>query len=243
MPLEHPIETGFDRLEQLQQQFENLSAQSILAAAADHPLVGRVALASSFGAEAAVLLHMLARIDSELPVLFIDTELLFPETLAYQSALATRLGLRNVVTLKADRARLFAQDPDNLLNHFDPDACCTLRKTEPLEQALESYDSWITGRKQFHGGQRAQLPLLEYDAKQRIKINPLYNWSAADMAAYRTEHNLPEHPLIKRGYGSIGCRPCTRPLHAGETGRDGRWDGSDKTECGIHLLSPMKGAA
>jgi phosphoadenosine phosphosulfate reductase len=243
MPLEHPIETGFDRLEQLQQQFENLSAQGILGAALDHPLVGRIALASSFGAEAAVLLHMLARIDNEVPVLFIDTELLFPETLTYQCELAARLGLRNVVTLKADRTRLFAQDPDNLLNHFDPDACCRLRKTEPLQQALASYDSWITGRKRFQGGQRAELPLLEYETTDRIKINPLYNWSAGDMAAYRKAHNLPDHPLIKRGYGSIGCRPCTRPLQAGETGRDGRWDGSDKTECGIHLPSAIKGAA
>ncbi len=243
MPLERPIDTGFDRLEVLQQRFENLSAEAILAITLQHPLVGRAALTSSFGAEAAVLLHMIARIDNELPVLFIDTEMLFPETLTYQSELAAHLGLRNVVTIRAVRATLFERDPDNLLSHFDPDACCALRKTEPLARALESYDSWITGRKQFHGGQRTRLPLLEYDVKDRIKINPLYNWSAADVVAYCQRHDLPAHPLIKQRYGSIGCRPCTRPLHAGETGRVGRWDGIDKTECGIHRSSPMKGAA
>lgn len=243
MPLKHQIDTGFDRLKILQRRFETLSAEDILKVAVGNPLIGRVALTSSFGIEAAILLHMLAQIDKSLSVLFIDTELLFPETLAYQAKLAAKLGLSNVVTLKADREDLFVRDPDNLLNHFDPDACCALRKTEPLEKALKGYDSWITGRKQFHGGQRTKLPLLEYDANGRIKINPLYNWSAEDVAAYRIQHNLPEHPLIKRGYGSIGCRPCTRPLRSGEEGRAGRWDGFDKTECGIHFPAAVKGAA
>jgi phosphoadenosine phosphosulfate reductase len=243
MPLEHTIGTGFDRLDVLQQRFKNLSAEAILAIALQHPLVGRVALTSSFGAEAAVLLHMVSAIDNDLPILFIDTELLFPETLDYQSELAAQLGLRNVVTVGAERTALFERDPDNLLNHFEPDECCTLRKTEPLARALAGFDSWITGRKQFHGGQRTRLPLLEYDANERIKINPLYNWSAADVATYCQQNNLPAHPLVSRGFGSIGCRPCTRPLLANETGRDGRWDGTDKTECGIHWSSSMKGAA
>ena len=225
----------------LRRQFERLTTQDLFKAIKGHPLLGRTALSSSFGAEASVLLHLAAQSYPDIPILFIDTELLFPETLAYQRDLSEQLGLTNVITVKATREVLFEKDADNLLSHFDPDACCTLRKTEPLEKALANFDSWITGRKRFHGGQRAVLPLIERDHRGRIKINPLYNWSANDIADYRERHALPAHPLVGRGYASIGCRPCTRPIRAGESARDGRWDGSEKSECGIHL--PVQGAA
>lgn len=241
MPLDQQIATGDEQLALLNKQFANLSTETLIARLHSHPQLGKVALASSFGAEAAVLLHLVAQIIPDLPVLFIDTELLFRETLEYQVQLSKKLGLTNVITVMADREALFLRDPDNLLNHFEPDTCCALRKTEPLERALSQFDSWITGRKRFHGGQREGLQLLELDHQGRIKINPLNNWTSEDVIAYRKKHSLPAHPLIERGYASIGCRPCTRPLRAGESGRDGRWGDSDKTECGIHL--PVKGAA
>jgi len=157
--------------------------------------------------------------------------------------LSSRLRLENIITLRAGRKAIFERDPDNMLSHFNPDACCHLRKTEPLETALAGFDSWITGRKRFHGGQRTSLPLLEFDGTGRIKINPLFNWRPSDIADYRAAHDLPAHPLASRGYTSIGCRPCTRPRKAGEAPREGRWGGMAKTECGIHLIPQLKGVA
>jgi len=241
MPLDQNARPQSNRLSDLNRQLEGLPTGVMFDRLAGHSQLGRLALASSFGAEAAVILHLASRSNPDLPILFIDTELLFPETLTYQRDLAAALGLTNVITIRAEREVLFKRDPENLLHIYDPDACCALRKTEPLEKALARFDSWISGRKRFHGGQRHQLPLLELDHADRIKINPLYNWSADDVASYFNRHMLPKHPLIQRQYASIGCQPCTRPLKAGETARSGRWAGSDKTECGIHFRT--KGAA
>ena len=197
--------------------------------------VRRVAMVSSFGADSAVLLHMVAQIDQDLPVLFIDTLALFPETLSYQRDLAVHLGLRNIQTIAPDRAALFVRDPDGLLHRADSDACCGLRKAEPLERALAGYDGWITGRKRFQADTRAALERAELDGGTgRIRLNPLADWSAVQIAAYMDAHDLPRHPLVARGYPSIGCQPCTTRVLTGEDQRAGRWRGSEKIECGIH---------
>jgi len=126
-------------------------------------------------------------------------------------------------------------DPENTLHMTAPDRCCDLRKSRPLQTALAEFDTWITGRKHFHSGQRAQLPFFEDDGKGRLKVNPLIHWSAPDVNRYIEQHGLPRHPLVKRGYSSIGCTPCTTKTSASESIRAGRWRGIDKQECGIHF--------
>lgn len=193
----------------------------------------KLALVSSFGAESAVLLHMAARVDPSIPVLFLDTGQLFAQTLDYRRALAKRLGLTDVRDLRPAYADLAVNDPAADLWKTDTDGCCRIRKVLPLERALGGFDAWITGRKQFQGALRATLPVVEI-AEGRVKFNPLANWTKDQIDAYAAEHDLPAHPLTAFGYPSIGCWPCTRPVEAGDDVRAGRWAGSDKTECGIH---------
>lgn len=197
---------------------------------------GKVALVSSFGAESVVLLHMLAVIDRSAPVIFVDTGMLFTETLVYQTEVAERLGLTGLrIVRAADTAK---EDPDGTLHRVDTDACCALRKTAPLQAALAGYDGWITGRKRFQAGTRAALDFFEVeDGTGRIKINPLAHWAPEDVRAYMDENRLPRHPLVARGYPSIGCAPCTSPVAPGEDPRAGRWRGSAKKECGIHFVN------
>lgn len=198
------------------------------------PRLGRRALVSSFGAESAVLLHYVNGLFPKIPVLFIETGRHFPETLAYRDALVDRLDL-NIVNVRPDDAMLSAEDHDGSLHRRDPNMCCTLRKTFPLSDALESYDTWISGRKRYQASTRASLPAIERDGAH-IKLNPLVFWSAEEIDAYFEAHDLPRHPLVAKGYRSIGCAPCTRPVRNGEDPRAGRWaDNPDKTECGIHL--------
>ena len=193
----------------------------------------RVALVSSFGAESAVLLHLAAQLKPDLPVLFLDTGMLFGQTLDYRRQLAAELGLKDVRDLRPRFEDLAIGDPAAELWKTDPDACCRIRKVIPLDLALEGYAAWITGRKRFHGGERLRLPVVEaHDG--RVKFNPLANWRKADLDAYAAAHGLPEHPPVAFGYPSIGCWPCTSPVDEGSDLRSGRWSGSQKTECGIH---------
>jgi phosphoadenosine phosphosulfate reductase len=209
-------------------------AEVIARVLADHP--GRAATVSSFGAESVVLLHLLSLVDRAAPVLFLDTEMLFPATLAYQREVAARLGLTGVQVIRPDRARAFARDPDGDLHRRDPDLCCALRKTEPLDAALRGYTAWVTGRKRHQTRGRAALDIFEADAEGRLKVNPLASWSTAEVVAYIDRHGLPRHPLVREGFLSIGCAPCTTRVAPGEDARAGRWRGRDKDECGIHLV-------
>lgn len=214
-------------------RFATMDARALLRLAIEDLYPGRIALVSSFGADSAVLAHMVASIDRSTPVVFIDTGHLFPETLAYRDRLVEMLKLDNVRTQKPDPAALAAQDPDVFLWSSDPDACCALRKVEPLAIALKGYDAWITGRKRYQSVTRATLPLFEADGAH-VKVNPLAAWGMADIVAYLDRHQLPRHPLVAKGYPSIGCIPCTSPVKPGEDPRAGRWRGRGKTECGIH---------
>ncbi len=208
---------------------------SEIAASAIEEFRGRIALVSSFGAESAALLHLVASIDPETPVLFIDTDKHFVQTNAYREELTHRLGLRNVLQIRPDTDETAEIDPKGDLWKRDNDACCALRKVRPLSKALEDYDAWFTGRKRMHGSLRAFLPLVEA-AAPHIKINPLARWSAEELAAYMTVHDLPPHPLVETGFSSIGCWPCTAPTAPGDDARAGRWRGLVKTECGIHRM-------
>ncbi|HEY1753527.1 MAG TPA: phosphoadenylyl-sulfate reductase [Caulobacteraceae bacterium] len=192
-----------------------------------------VALVSSFGAESAVMLHLAASARPAIPVLFLDTGMLFGQTLDYRQQLAARLGLTDVRDLRPRFEDLAIRDPKADLWKTDTDGCCHIRKVIPLDAALGGFSAWITGRKRFHGGDRLRLPVVEA-TDGRLKFNPLANWTKADLDAYAAEHDLPEHPLVPFGYPSIGCWPCTSPVEEGSDVRSGRWAGSQKTECGIH---------
>ena len=228
-----PLKEIADRQNQLHAKS---TPQMILRHALEDVRIGDTALVSSFGAESVVLLHMAAQIDRSVPVIFLDTEMLFDETLTYQKDVAATLGLTDIRVITPDRAAVLERDNEGLLHQADVDACCALRKSEPLERALAPFGSWITGRKRYQNGQRAQLPVFEKDpASQSIKVNPLANWDKDQIASYIWTHQLPKHPLVAKGYPSIGCRPCTHAVGVGEDDRAGRWKGTEKTECGIHF--------
>jgi phosphoadenosine phosphosulfate reductase len=225
----HPI----DEIEVLRVAFEDAPPEAVLEAVLD-TFPDQVAMVSSFGAEAAVLLKMVADVDRDLPVLMIDSLLLFEETLDYQRTLSRHLGLRNVQIVQPSPDDLRRADPDDTLNARDPDACCEIRKVLPLDRALRRWPVSITGRKRFQASTRTALQVIERD-ETRLKVNPLARWTAQDLRAYMDAHALPLHPLVAKGYRSIGCSPCTTPVRADEDDRAGRWRGLEKVECGIHF--------
>jgi len=235
MPLEAPLAPVADRVRDLNERYRHHGATSVLEHALRDAQVGRVALVSSFGAESVVLLHMISVMDRTTPVLFLNTEMLFEETLRYQREVAEKLGLTDVRLIRPDRTQVFLRDPDGVLNGSNPDACCSLRKTEPLDAALEPFDAWITGRKRFQGGARAAMQFFEFGELGRIKVNPLAHWERGDVQDYILNNRLPRHPLVARGYPSLGCAPCTSRVAKDEDERSGRWRGSEKVECGIHF--------
>ena len=232
-----PELTDTARAAVLSRMYTGLSGEDMLREALLGELRGRIAMVSSFGAESVALLHLVAKVDPTTPVIFLNTEMLFPETLAYQTVVAQHLGLSDLRVIHPASDDLLREDPDNSLHMITPDACCDLRKTRPLAQALAGFDGWITGRKRYQSGAREDLPLFETDQAGRLKLNPLADWKAGDAAAYIRQHGLPPHPLVAQGYPSIGCAPCTSKVAAGEDPRAGRWRGSDKTECGIHFVN------
>ena len=217
----------------MQARFEGVSAQDMLRELLAGELRGRIAAVSSFGAESAVLLHMVAQVDVDVPVVFTNTQKMFGETLAYRDELAEKLGFTDLRVFRPDPRLLAIKDKTGLRWSYDPDGCCDLRKVEPLRRALAPFDSWISGRKGFQSGTRTALPRFEED-EGRLKINPLADWDKAKLDAYFAEHDLPRHPLEAQGYLSIGCAPCTTKVAPGEDPRAGRWRSFDKVECGIH---------
>lgn len=223
----------------LDRRFRGQDARDVIAAAIGTLFRNRITLVSSFGADAAVLLHLVSEVDRSTPVTFIDTGQLFDETLRFRDDLAERLGLSDVRTVTPDADRLKRLDPERFLWQSDPELCCRIRKVAPLAEALGDFPAWISGRKRFQNALRAALPVFEADGA-RIKINPLADWSAKDVTAYAQAHGLPEHPLVKHGFLSIGCMPCTTRVKPGEDPRAGRWRGSTKTECGIHVTHALE---
>jgi phosphoadenosine phosphosulfate reductase len=195
----------------------------------------RLAVVSSFGTESAALLKVVADVDPAIPVVFLDTGWLFAETLAYRDTLIAALGLRDVRSIQPLADVLTRDDPDSELWFSDPDACCRIRKVEPLKRALSPFAAWINGRKRFQGGARAIIPVVEDDGA-RLKFNPLANVSPEDIAAIYALSKLPAHPLMASGFRSVGCMPCTSRATADEDSRAGRWRGRGKTECGIHTM-------
>jgi phosphoadenosine phosphosulfate reductase len=214
--------------------FDEMDGVAVLRQAAEL-LPDDLAIVSSFGADSVVLLHMVAQVDKGLPVYFLETGKHFPETLAYVETLKDQLGLSNLRVLHPDARDLARFDPDGTLWETDPDSCCHIRKTEPLDGAMAGFGGWVTGRKRYQTSERGVLPHFELTSDDRIKVNPLAYFSDADVTTYKATHGLPEHPLFAKGYKSIGCAPCTTIVAEGEDPRAGRWRGLNKKECGIHF--------
>ncbi len=221
--------------QELDRALRTASPADVIAAALQ--AVGRehLAVVSSFGTELAALLKVMADVDPAIPVIFLDTGWLFEETLAYRDTLIATLGLRDVRSIQPLEATLSREDPDRELWFSDPDACCRIRKVEPLARALAPFDAWVNGRKRFQGGARAVIPVVEDDGA-RLKFNPFANVSREEIAAIYTLAKLPPHPLVATGYLSVGCMPCTSRTSPDEDARAGRWRGRPKTECGIHTV-------
>ena len=217
----------------LNARFESAGTQEVVNAVLSEKLLGNVAVVSSFGTESAVLLDIVARADPDTPVVFLDTGKMFPETLAYRDTLVDRLGLTNIRNTTPDAAALEAKDATGLRWSYDPDGCCEIRKVLPLAKAMREFDASISGRKGFQASTRSGIARFELDG-DRIKFNPLADWTKADLDRWFEERDLPRHPLEAEGYPSIGCAPCTSVVKPGEDPRAGRWRGWDKVECGIH---------
>lgn len=220
--------------EALSARYERMDPRDMIADALSQPHFSRPAVVSSFGADSVVLLHLVALTRPDLPVLFIDTGKLFGETLRYRDRLQHFLGLEDVRTVAPKKVDIDERDPMGALNRTDPDACCAVRKTAALQRALEPFDSWISGRKRHQSALRAHMAIVEI-VDGRVKLNPLANWSPERIKEHFIEHRLPEHPLVKDGYLSIGCLPCSERARPGDDPRAGRWSNFEKTECGIHL--------
>ena len=218
----------------MERRFAGVSTRAMLKELLTGELKGRVAAVSSFGAESAVLLHLIASIDRDIPVIFLNTQKIFGETLAYRDELSEKLGFTDLRVFRPDPRLLAAKDATGLRWSYDPDGCCDLRKVEPLRRALAPFDAWLSGRKGFQAGTRQAMPRFEED-EGRLKLNPLADWDKSTLDAYFTEHKLPRHPLEAEGYPSIGCAPCTSKVLPGEDPRAGRWRGWEKVECGIHV--------
>ena len=225
-----------DRIAALNDRYDGCSTLDALRAVLEVEFAGKTAVVSSFGTESAVLLQLVAQIAPDTPVIFLDTLMHFPETIAYRQALETQLGLTDVRDVRPDPAGLLAEDPSGTLHKTDPDRCCYVRKTLPMVRALQGFSCWITGRKRFQGQSRSNISLFEVQDRW-VKVNPLYKWSRDTVEEAFATSGLPRHPLMDKGYLSVGCAPCSAPVAPGETDtRAGRWAGQDKNECGIHFV-------
>jgi phosphoadenosine phosphosulfate reductase len=222
------------QLKDFQERAKDRDAHGILELALKGEMTGKTAVVSSFGAESAVLLKLVADIDPNTPILFLNTGKLFGETLRYRDRLQDVLGLGDVRSLSPSLEERGKLDPEGTLWSRNTDACCDFRKTVPLSRALEPFQAQVTGRKRFQTRERADMQPVEF-FQGRLRFNPLWQWDLHQLEAFMERNKLPQHPLVEDGYPSIGCMPCTRRVQAGEDYRAGRWSGLDKDECGIHL--------
>ena len=225
--------TGQSPAQALDRALRSASPAEVIEAALKAVGREKLALVSSFGTESAALLKVMADVDPAIPVVFLDTGWLFEETLAYRDTLIATLGLRDVRSIKPLEQALSQEDPDRELWFSDPDACCRIRKVEPLQRALAPFLAWINGRKRFQGSLRAEMAVVEDDGA-KLKFNPFANVEREEIEAIYQLAKLPPHPLLASGYLSIGCMPCSSRTAPGEDARAGRWRGRAKTECGIH---------
>ena len=189
---------------------------------------------SSFQSHSLVMLHIISRIDKTIPVYFINTGYHFPETVKFKDHITALFGL-NTIDLKSEVPKHMQRDSEGrLLFTSDPDHCCYLNKTQPMDSALRSHDVWINGVRADQSSVRAAMKVEQPAPNNTIRFHPMLDWSAKMIWQYQKEYNLPTHPLEEKGYVSIGCEPCTRRLDPGMQEREARWYGLKKVECGLH---------
>jgi phosphoadenosine phosphosulfate reductase len=226
-----------DEIQSWADSLETKRPQEVLAAAIER-YAPKIVLACSFGAEDVVLVDMVHRIDPSLPLLYLDTDFLFPETYATRDRIVQQYGLKPEQVLHVKSLLTPGQQAQQFgeaLWARDPDRCCELRKLEPLTRALKDYDAWITGIRREQSPTRAHAKAVEWDARfELIKVNPLARWTWSDVWAYIKVYEVPYNELHDRHYPSIGCTHCTSPVAPGEDPRSGRWKDQAKTECGLH---------
>lgn len=217
--------------------FESKPPQDVVAAAIER-YRGKVVLACSFGAEDVVLVDMVHRVNPSVPLFYLDTEFLFPETYVTRDRVVERYNLKpaQIIQVKSMLTpQRQAEDYGDALWSREPDRCCQLRKVEPLTRVLQGYEAWITGIRRDQAPSRANAGIIEWDHKfELVKINPLARWTWADVWAYIKVHEVPYNLLHDRNYPSIGCTHCTTPVAPGDDPRAGRWKNFAKTECGLH---------
>lgn len=228
-------------LDRLNEKFEKAKPQEIIewAIAEFSP---KIMMTSSFGPESGTLLHMVSRVKPDLAVYFIETGYHFPETLAYRDELTRLCGLTNVINLKADdvRRNQLIADHDGKPYEKNPDLCCQINKVEPLDKAVKGYHAWLSGIRRHQTDFRKSIRIVEQYEGDLYKVSPLANFTSREAWWYLKENKIPQHPLYEKGYLSIGCWPCTRPIQDGDDERSGRWAGKAKKECGLHTFKEVK---
>jgi phosphoadenosine phosphosulfate reductase len=208
--------------------------------------IDRLAVATSFQSSGMVILHLITQMRPDTPVLFLETGFHFAETLEFRERVTSMWGLNLVdLTGEHETPERQAEIHGPALYRRDPDKCCLINKVEPLQRALEGYDGWISGIRRDQSPLRAHTPIVEAQTlpsgNEVLKIHPLANWGRADVDEYMKAYDIPSHPLLERGYPSIGCWPCTQRVDAGADERSGRWNGFSKSECGIHSIGKPHG--
>ena len=235
-----PINPDWDELRtnEISQRLESESPMAILEWSAKSFHYPRLCSSTSFQPAGVAMMHMSVQIDPSLPIYFVDTGFHFPETLQFRDQIVQLLGI-NLVTLKpqmlqADFGAKYGLD----LHDRDPATCCAINKVEPMQRALKNHDAWMSSIRRDGGEARKDTPIVQRMLSGVLKISPLANWRREQVMMYLLAHNLPTHPLIARGYKTIGCAPlsCTRPVAADENERAGRWVGKSMEECGLHTF-------
>jgi len=222
-------------LQYLATHFETRSVEEILTWAVPQ-FAPRIAMTSSFGTEGIVLIDHLAKLGIKLPVIYLDTGYHFAATEELKDQLQERYDLEIVIQQAELSVAEQAQLHGEKLYERNSDACCRIRKVEPLKQALGTLDAWLAALRRDQSPSRANIQIVEWNAKHElVKINPLATWTRKDVWNYTFKHKLPYNRLYDEGYTSIGCWPCTKKVGNGEHERSGRWAGQGKVECGIHL--------
>jgi phosphoadenosine phosphosulfate reductase len=248
LPLWPSLEAKMDALE-IARESERLAAarpEEILAYAFDR-FRGRIAISTAFGAEGCALIDIAHGVDPSVPIFSVDTGFAFRETTELRRRIEEKYG----ITVKVYRPELtVAQQAEKYgerLYERDPDRCCAMRKVEPLQRALKELDAWVSSRRRDMAATRVNVPVLEVvvqpDGRDLCKVNPFVTWTRKDVWSYLSKHDVPYNPLYDQSYASISCWPCTRPIHAGEPERAGRWSGTGKVECGIHTFMAAKKTA
>lgn len=231
-------------LSRLQTYYGNLEAGELIKALVENEFKeGQICLFSSFGSYSALLIKLVLDVSPNMPVLFLDTQKHFNQTLNYVNNIEKELKIKNLVRITPSQTLKNNIDPKGDLWQFNVNRCCWLRKVEPLKSFLDEkgFKAVITGRRKYQTKQRSEMEKIELDENNRFRINPIFNWDKAKIKAEFAKYNLPQHPLVEQGYPSIGCEPCTKQVKPGEDERSGRWanaidmTGKQKTECGIHL--------